>query len=269
MIKQKQRPVLISKILSWITSRIYIFLFLIVERLTLKHADLLGRSLGGLLFYLSSSRRKIVEENVQILKSWAAKRNLKNLFLDQDNRTLAKKIYQSNAGNLFYSLSLMNKPVNIIKKHIKVNGLGLFEKARRNNKGVLVLFSHSGPWELITALPKLEPSILKMDDFAVMFRPLNNYFMNEWYLKKRKRFGARLYSREDGFLKIIRHLKNGSFLNAAFDIRMHEGEKIELFDKPASTSKIPYALYKATDASVVTVDFVRSCDLSWEDRASL
>ena len=80
MIKQKRRPVLISKILSWITSRIYIFLFLIVERLTLKHADLLGRSLGSLLFYLSSSRRKIVEENVRILKFWAAKRNLKIYF---------------------------------------------------------------------------------------------------------------------------------------------------------------------------------------------
>ena len=63
MSKHKKRTILIRKTLSWIAFRIYIFLFLIVERLSVKHADQFGRFLGGLLFYLSSHRRKIVEEN--------------------------------------------------------------------------------------------------------------------------------------------------------------------------------------------------------------
>ena len=53
-------------------------------------------------------------------------------------------------------------------------------------------------------------------------------------------------------------------MNIAFDIRMHQGEKIELFDRLASTSKIPHALHKATHASVVAMSFVRADDLSWE-----
>ena len=115
----KKRSILISKTLSWITFRIYISLFLIVERLSVKKADQFGRFLGGLLFYLSSHRRKIVEKNVGTLKAWAEKRNLKNPLLDQGNRTIAKKIYESNAGNFFYSFSMMNKSKATIEKHIK------------------------------------------------------------------------------------------------------------------------------------------------------
>ena len=264
MSKHKKRPVIISKTLSWIAFRIYIFLFLIVERLSVKHADQVGRFIGGLLFYISIHRRKIVEENVRTLKAWAEKRNLKNSLLDQDNRTIAKKIYQSNAGNFFYSFALMNKPKTTIEKHIKILDLELVEKLYEKNNGMILLFSHLGPFELTVMLPKLMPSIFNESKIAAMYRPLNNRYMNQWYLRKRERFGSQLFSREDGFFKIIRHIKSGGFMNIAFDIRMHQGEKIELFDMPASTSKIPHALYKVTQAPVYAISFVRADDISWE-----
>ena len=264
MSKNNKGPVLIGKTLSWIAFQIYIFLFLIVERLPVKNADRFGRFFGSLLFYLSSNRRKIVEENVRTLKAWAEKRNLKNPLLDQDNRTIAKKIYQSNAGNFFYSFALMNKSKATIEKNIKIRDLKLFKKVYEKNKGVIMLFAHAGPFELMVMLPKLMPSIFNKGKMAIMYRPFNNRYMNQWYLRKRNRFGAQLFSREDGFFKIIRHIKNGGFMNIAFDIRMHQGEKIELFDRLASTSKIPHALHKTSHAPVVVISFVRADDLSWE-----
>ena len=48
------------------------------------------------------------------------------------------------------------------------------------------------------------------------------------------------------------------YLNIAFDIRMYEGSKIELFDKLASTSKIPYALHKSSQAPVFAINYIRS-----------
>ena len=232
----------------------------------MKKADKFGRFLGGLLFYLSSHRRKIVEENVGTLKAWAEKRNLKNPLLDQDNRTIAKKIYQSNAGNFFYSFSMMNKPKATIEKYVKISdsNIELLKKVHEKNKGLILIFAHAGPFELIVMLPKLIPSIFKESKMAAMYRPLNNSYMNQWYLKKRSRFGALLFSREDGFFKIIRHIKNGGFMYVANDIRMHQGEKIELFDRPASTSKIPHAFHKATQAAVCAISFVRSDDVSWK-----
>lgn len=264
MSKHKIRPVLINKTLSWIAFRIYIFLFLIVERLSVKHSDQIGRFLGGLLFYLSSHRRKIVKENVRTLKAWAEKRKLKKALLDLDNRTITKKIFQSNAGNFFFSFSIMNKPKATIEKHIKISDIELLKKAYEKNKGVILLFAHGGPFELIVMLPKLMPSIFNESNMAAMYRPLNNRYMNQWYFRKRNRFGAQLYSREDGFFKIIRHIKSGGFMNIAFDIRMLQGEKIELFDRPATTSKIPHALHKATQAPIFVISFVRVDNVSWE-----
>ena len=256
--------ILISKALNWITSRIYLVLFLIVERLSLKQADKLGRFLGGLLFYSSIQRRKIVEENVQTLKAWADKRNLKNPLLDQDNKAISKKIYQSNAGNFFYSFALMNKSKATIDKHIKISNLELLKKVYEKNQGVIMLFSHAGPFELTVMLQRLIPTIFNECKMNIMYRPLNNTFTEKWYKRKRERFGAKLFSREDGFLKIIRNIRNGSLVILASDIRMRQGKKVELFDRLASSSKIPHALHKATKAPVVAISYARLDDFSWE-----
>ena len=90
---------------------------------------------GGLLFYLSSYRRKIVEDNVQTLKAWATKRALKNPLLEQENRVIAKEIYQSNAGNFFYSFSMMNKPIATVLKHLKIKDAELLKKLMKKTKG--------------------------------------------------------------------------------------------------------------------------------------
>ena len=129
---------------------------------------------------------------------------------------------------------------------------------------MILLFAHGVHFELTVMLPKLIPSLFNESKMAVMYRPLNNRNMNEWYFRKRNSFGAQLFSREDGFFKIIRHIKNGGFMYTAFDIRMHQGEKIEFFDRPASVSKIPHALHKATQAPVFAISFIRADDVSWK-----
>lgn len=267
MSKHRKIFLLFRKYSSWFSSRFYIFVFLLVERLSLKQAVQLGRFFGGLFFYLSIQRRKIVEENVRTLKAWATKRNLKNELLNQEDSTIAKEIYQSNAGNFLYSLSMMNKPFTTVKKYLKIKNFETLEKAYEKNKGVILLFPHSGPWELIVMMLVLMPPNFKASkscEMAIMFRPLNNRFLNKWYLRKRSRYGALLLSRDDGFFKIIRLLKNGSFAYIAFDIRMQQGQKIELFDRQASTSKIPYVLHKTSKAPVLAISLIKSGDLGWE-----
>jgi lauroyl/myristoyl acyltransferase len=264
MSKHKHKSLFVRQYSSWFTSRIYIILFLIVERLPLKPAYKLGRFFGGLLFYLSSYRRKIVEDNVQTLKAWATKRALKNPLLEQENRVIAKEIYQSNAGNFFYSFSMMNKPIATVLKHLKIKDAELLKKAHEKNKGVIVLFSHSGPWELSAILPELIPMAIERRTVCIMYRPLNNHYFNKWYLRKRGRYGAQLLSSDDGFFKITRLLKRGSFMQIAYDIRMQQGLEVELFDRLASTSKIPYVLHKASKAPVIAVNLVRSGELAWE-----
>ena len=208
--------------------------------------------------------KQFYEDNVQTLKAWATKRALKNPLLEQENRVIAKEIYQSNAGNFFYSFSMMNKPIATVSKYLKIKDVELLKKAYEKNKGVIVLFSHSGPWELSAILPELIPMAVEKRTVCIMYRPLNNYYFNKWYLRKRGRYGAQLLSSDDGFFKITRLLKRGSFMQIAYDIRMQQGLEVELFDRLASTSKIPYVLHKASKAPVIAVNLVRSGELAWE-----
>lgn len=264
MSKHTKRPPFYRKYFSWFTSRIYILLFLFVERLSVKHAYHLGRFFGNVLFYLTSHRVKTVEENIRNLKAWATKRNLQNVSLDQPVKVIAKEIYQSNAGNFLYSVSMMNKPIATMKHYLKIKNIDSLIRTREQGKGAIILFSHSGPWELTVMLPKLMPSIFETGKLAAMYRPLNNHYMNKWYLRKRSRYGAQMLSSGDGFFKMTRLLKDGLFLNLAYDIRMHQGQKVELFDREASTSKIPYVLHKTSKAPVFIISFVRCDDLGWE-----
>ena len=252
------------KFSSWISSRIYILIFLLVERLSLKNAHILGKLFGLILFYLTSKRKQIVSNNIQNLKDWAISRNLNNSLLSEESIHIVKQIYKSNASNFFCSISLMNKPLELIKQHIKFGNLELIKKIQNNGKGTIILFSHSGPWELTVLLPKLAPSFFKARKSIMVYRPLNNFYFNKWYLKRRSRFGAQLSSKDDGFFNILKELKKGSSVFLASDIRMQSGPKYKLFDKEASISKIPYTFHKATKAPVIGINIVKSGTLAWE-----
>lgn len=264
MTKNKEVPVRFRNSFKWIASQVYIVLFMIIGRLSLKYAYDLGKFFGVLFYYASKERKEIVEENVQILKAWGAKRNLKNPLLDKENSVIAKEIYKSNMGNFLYSIALMNKPMTVIGEHLEIENIEVLEKAYKQNKGVILLFYHLGPWELSPILPELMPFLKEKAEFSIMYRPLNNYYFNKWYTKKRSSFGAKLLCRDDGFIKVIRNVKKGSILCLANDIRMREGEKIELFDSEASTSTIPSVLHKLAGSPLLAYTLVKSGDLHWK-----
>lgn len=263
MTENKEVPVRFRNPLRWITSQVYILLFMIIGRLSLKHACDLGKFLGVLFYYASKKRKEIVEENIRILKAWGAKRNLKNPLLDKKNTVIAKEIYKSNMGNFLYSIALMNKPMTVIGEHLEIENIEVLEKAYKQNKGVILLFYHLGPWELFPILTEFMPFLKEKAELAIMYRPLNNYYFNKWYTKKRSSFGAKLLCRDDGFIKVIRHVKKGAILCLANDIRMREGEKIELFDGEALTSTIPSLLHKLAKSPLLAFTLVKSGDLHW------
>lgn len=261
---QKNKQYRLKNFFKWFNFLCLLLLFMIVGRLSLKNAYKFGRLIGALLFQITNKRRKIVEENIQILKDWGERRNLKNPLLNQDISAIAKEIYKCNAGNFFYSWSMTAKSTDTLSKHLKIKNMEVLNKAFEKNKGVIILFSHTGPWELIALLSKLDPSISEVFNFAAVYRVINNPYLNRWYLKKRSRFGIKMFSRDDGFLKIMRHVKNKSILFIASDIRMSTGPKADFFDLKTTASKIPYTFHKGTKAPMISITLVKSGDLKWD-----
>ena len=106
----KNKTVLFSKFSCWIVSRIYIFLFVIVEHLTLRQAYGFGRFMGAILFYLTKNRLDLnvsyaiaqAESNSITLEGLGSIEVLKSCGLEFDfiERWIQKYIEQVNQSQI-------------------------------------------------------------------------------------------------------------------------------------------------------------------------
>lgn len=209
----------------------------------------IGRCCGHLLYRCFPRRRKIVLKNIQIMKAWAQSKGLYNGSLEGEAADLAKSIFVQNLENFIFALVLMSKPQAVIKQHLRFKNFEIIEKAAQDNKSLLILFAHKGPWELLTLTSQLVPDdLLYRKRVGAIYRPLANPLVDRWIKQIREKNGARLLSREDGFLTMVRFLKAGGALFVAVDMRMQQGEPVLLFGKPAASTTIPLKLEKMTGA---------------------
>lgn len=209
----------------------------------------IARYSGHLLYLCFPRRRKIVLRNIQTMKTWAQSEGLSTAHIEEGEADLVKTIFIHNAENLIFSIVLMSKPKAVIEKHLRVKNLEVLEKAAQDEKSLLILFAHQGPWELLTLLPQLMPDALSYKKcLGAIYRPLVNPLIDRWVLKIREANGAQLFSREDGFFSITRFLKAKGTLFVASDMRMRQGEPVLLFDKLAASTTIPLKLRKMTGA---------------------
>lgn len=244
---------------------IYYTVHCIIVSVPLAVSLALGRSCGYLLYRCFPKRRKIVLENIHIMKAWAQSKGLSNEFLEREAADLAKTIFIQNVENLIFSIVLMSKPKAVIKKHLRVKSLEVVEKAAQENKSLLILFSHHGPWELLTLLPKLVPDdLLYQKRAGAVYRPLENPLIDRLVKKFREANGARLFSREDGLLTMARFLKARGALFVAMDMRMRQGEQVSLFGKLAASTNIPLKFKKMTGALPLFFVLKKINRVQWE-----
>ena len=243
-------------------------------KLVLFFADLLGI----LAYYLFTKRRKIVFDNISLIHDWTNTADfnkdnfnqeiISKLFNGLERKQLVKKIFQRNAVNFLASLVLITKNDEFIRKHVKILNSEILEKKISEKKGLIVLFAHQGPWELISKLPEFldfsSTNKAPKLEMASIYRPLNNYYLDNWFFKKRAKSGMQLFSREDGFLKIIRYLKNEGILFTAIDQRIKQGTQSFLFGKLASTTNLVNTFHNTSNAPLVYMSFIKTGSTSWE-----
>ena len=228
---------------------IYYLAHRILIALPLRVSLSIGQCCGQLLYRCFSRRQKIVLNNIQIMKAWAQSKGLSNSSLEREAAELARSIFVQNIENFIFALVLMSKPQAVVKQHLRLKNFEAIEKAAQDNKSLLILFAHKGPWELLTLTSQLLPvDLLYQKCVGAIYRPLANPFVDRWIKQIREKNGARLFSREDGFLSMVRFLKAGGALFVAADMRMQQGEPVLLFGKPAASTTIPLKLQKMTGA---------------------
>ena len=107
------------------------------------------------------------------------------------------------------------------------------ENICQNNKPVIFVSGHFANFELMSM------EITKKNiNLATIYRPLNNFFLNPVmeYLRKKYVCKNQIKKGINGLRETIEYIKKNYSIALMIDQRLSEGDKINFFGKPASTT---------------------------------
>ena len=176
-----------------------------------------------------------------------------------------KKIVNSMWGNYGRILSeypfLKDFRNEKLDEYIKVNGLNYLENLVKSKKSAIFVSGHFNNFELMAMI--IEKNGVNL---AALYRPLNNYFLNETMESIRKNYLCKkqIKKGKSGTRDIINLLKQNYSIALMIDQRVSEGIKINFFGRDAFTTTIPAQLIKKYNLDVIPVYIERKNNLFFD-----
>ena len=190
--------------------------------------------------------KKIIDKNLHIFS--------KNIS-DDEKKQITKSMW-SNYGKTFIEYIHLN----ILKKensHIQILGENNLMRPIHSDKPVIFISGHFANFELMSM------EITKKEiNLATIYRPLNNFFLNPLMEYLRKKYICRNQIKKGikGVREAIEHIQKKNSIALMVDQRVSEGEKIDLFNKPALTTTLPAQLALKYKLEIIPVFIERKKD---------
>ena len=146
--------------------------------------------------------------------------------------------------------------VENIKKKVTVEGLENAEEVLNNKKkGILLLLSHFGNWELMGVIPKI-----MNHPISVIAKPVKNSRIDRWVTNIREGAGVKVIPAEKGGKKVIEALRDNRLVGILIDQRAKrsEGIWVDFFGKKAPTTPAVAVLAARIGVPVIPVFMIRS-----------
>ena len=214
--------------------------FLIFKFLRLK----LSSAIGGKLFQIVGPifrSNKLIRENIKKA-------------LPQLNNEEIKKINKqmwNNYGRIFSEyMFLKNFRYNLNQSNITIHGQEILDEIKKSNTPVIFVSGHFSNFELMAM--QIEKSGIKL---AVIYRPLNNKFLNTIMERIRKKYICKEQIKKgiSGVRDIVKFYKKNYSTALMIDQRVSEGIKVNFFKHKALTTTIPAQLVKKYKMPIVPV----------------
>jgi len=200
------------------------------------------------MYYLDFQHRKTALQNLHI--AFGREKS------EREIRSIAKRSFQ-NLGMMvieFFRLPKMN--VAAFQDKVNIQGLEICKKALDNKKGVLLLLSHFGNWEMMGLMSKFLGNSI-----AVIARPMKkNKRLNRFVTEIRSGTGLEVISTEKASRKVMRVLSQNRMVGILIDQRAKrsEGVWVDFFGKKAPSTPALAVLAMRTGAPVLPVFMVRN-----------
>jgi len=209
-------------------------------------APALGAVLGEAVYWLIPGRRRITLNNLHHAFKSA----------DFDHRRAAHAAYRSLGKNFMELLGTTGRDRTEILRNIRVEALSNYEEADRQRKGVIVLASHFGNWELMS----LAHSAL-LRPACVVGRALDNPLLDRLINRYREQFGSTVINSKDpsSLRQILSALHRGMTVGFLIDQNVvgDRGVYVDFFGRLAYTHKVLALVALKTGAPVVPVSMYR------------
>jgi len=203
----------------------------------------LGRILGTLAYYLAAPYRRLVLQNLRI--AFEGEKS------PAEMRRLAREHFAMLGANLLASFKLATMSREAISARVAIENMEALHKAAEPGKGVVLVLSHLGNWELLAHIvPHGPPGRL----VGTVYQPLGNRFFDQHVNAARARFGLVGFSRRKGFGEPIKFLRDGNVACVLVD--QHAGDGgiwTPLFGRLASTSPLAATMAVRTGAPLIAV----------------
>ena len=206
--------------------------------LPLRAAYRLGQSLGLAGYLVCWPYQQLAINNLTIAYGGSLGR--------REIRRLALIHFTTLGANLLCSIKASNYDAAKLHKIAQVEGMETIRTALERGKGVVLIISHIGNWELFAQLCQFLPEF----QWGTVYQPLGNRHIEAHIQQMRHK--VKLFSRKSGFNAPTAFLRAGGALGVLVD--QHAGDGgiwTPFFGRLASTSPLAALLALRTEAVVV------------------
>ncbi|MCW1921214.1 lysophospholipid acyltransferase family protein [Luteolibacter arcticus] len=203
-----------------------------------------GQGLGLLAWALFPKWRKLVARNLRIATAAEAPDAA-------EIRRRVRETFRRAGNNMLSSQRAALMTQEQVEKHIEIEGLEHLIDPMKGGRGVVLVWSHMGNWEVLAQLVKtLGPEVKG----GPIFRRLENPLLDELTVKRRTQQGAVLFDKHDGFNGPAAVLREGGVVTVMTDQRAGgHGELCPFFGRLSSCTPLPALLARRTGAAMVTL----------------
>jgi len=178
-----------------------------------------------------------------------------------DHVKIAEKVWE-NYSIVFVEYFFLKKFKNN-GDNVTTKGDHFLKELKNNNEKVIFVSGHFANYEIMSM--ELVKRGFKL---ATIYRPLNNFFINPMmeFLRRKYVCKNQIVKGTKGLREILKYLDEDFNIALMIDQRVSEGEKINLFEKPAWTTTLPAQISTRFNLKVVPIDFNRNEQGQYEMR---
>jgi KDO2-lipid IV(A) lauroyltransferase len=146
---------------------------------------------------------------------------------------------------------LLEEPVENL---VRFEGVERAVKVKSEGRGIILITGHLGSWEVGALASPLIGYPLE-----VVYRPLDNPYLERWLVQVRSSTGNRPVPKRNALRPILSSLQKGGIVVVLMDLNTMRGEGVfvDFFGRPACTTYAPALLALRTGAAVLPIQTLR------------